>query len=241
MTEMSEPQEKVVIATEENSFLVEENCPWFRDLQSAARPHLTSKLDLLALSLHAFMVELGFVGELDSDELAGLSWRQAGGWFLQYRLQDGGSPHRFHLSIFRLGPTLTKVHGLSESDKSAYFTTKLGPEEFVEGGAADSWRLRSLAKLSRTFKNEVGYPLLQTGRRLAGHQSGGLLSLPPELALTILCHLGRLGSKCKGRSHKIFLGPFLGMVRSVQEGSGTSEEFSFIWSFLRFLFHHCFY
>jgi hypothetical protein len=52
------------------------------------------------------------------------------------------------------------------------------------------WTLRNVGRLARIFKNSVGYPLLQAARLLACQQSGGLLSMPPELGLTIIFNLG---------------------------------------------------
>lgn len=191
--------------TPDISVLVEENCAWFRDLVLGARPNLNSSGDLFAVCLHALMLELGFTSELSRDELISFcSWRTAAGWFLSYRFPDesGGGVHRFCLSIFSLGNKLTKVHGLSVSNKAAYFTTKLSPDEYVHGVKEDSWSLGNVRQLARVFKNEVGYPLLQTARLLTGCQAAGLFALPPELAVAVLVHLDaksllRLAASCK--------------------------------------------
>jgi hypothetical protein len=176
---------------EDSSFLVEENCRSFRDLLDEFRPHIASAGDLFVLCLHALMLELGFISELSHTELMSLSWRKPTYWQLQYRYPggEGDSWHSFRLSVFRLGPTVTKVHGLSMSDKASYSTTNLSPEEFTEG-VEGRWNLRNVRRLARIFKNSVGYPLLQAARLLAGQQSGGLLSMPPELGLTIIFNLG---------------------------------------------------
>ena len=200
---MAEPPDAVAAkADDTTAFLVEESCGWFRDLLSEARPHLTSGSDLFALCLHALMLELGFVSELTQAEIVNLSWRKLAGYFLPYRLpscsndddSDSSPAPRFRLSVFRLGPRVTKVHGLCLGDeKIAFFTTKLTPEDFVVGSGLEeekSWSLKSVERLARVFKGEVGWPLMQAGRRLAGQQSGGLLALPAELGLHIVKHLG---------------------------------------------------
>jgi hypothetical protein len=175
---------------EDSSFLVEENCRSFRDLLDEFRPHIASSGDLFVLCLHALMLELGFISELSHTELMSLSWRKPTYWQLQYRYPgEGDSWHSFRLSVFRLGPSVTKVHGLSMNDKASYSTTNLSPEEFTEG-VEGRWNLRNVGRLARIFKNSVGYPLLQAARLLAGQQSGGLLSMPPELGLAIIFNLG---------------------------------------------------
>jgi hypothetical protein len=175
---------------EDSSFLVEENCRSFRELLDEFRPHIASPGDLFVLCLHALMLELGFISELSPTELMSLSWRKPTYWQLQYRYPgEGDRSNSFRLSVFRLGPTVTKVHGLSMSDKASYSTTNLSPKEFTEG-VEGRWNLRNVGRLARIFKNSVGYPLLQAARLLAGQQSGGLLSMPPELGLTIIFNLG---------------------------------------------------
>jgi hypothetical protein len=183
------------------AFLVEENCGWFGDLVVEAKPHLSSASDLFALCLHALMVELGFVSELDRKDIVNLCWHKpSAGYFLTYQLpvhDNTSAPIRFRLSVFRLGEHVLKVHGSTlGEEKISFYTTKLRPEEFVVkdlGVDGKSWSLKNVGGLARVFKTEVGWPLLQTGRRLAGLQTGGLLSLPTEIALHILSDLGEYG------------------------------------------------
>lgn len=210
---MEQPPEPVSPAEDQNIYLVEENCSWFRHLIAEARPHLTSATDLFVLCLHALMIEIGLVSELSYSEIVTLSWRKpsAGHCSLPYRLNvqenTTSASLRVRLSVFSLGPNVTKVHGLCLDDaaKSSFYTTQLIPEEYAVSGGTDAvggWGLKNVGVLARLFKNAVGWPLLQTVRRLAGLQTGGLLSLPAELKLQVLRNLDarsvvRLGACCR--------------------------------------------
>jgi hypothetical protein len=198
--------ETAVSVEDRCAYLVEENCDWFRDLVADAKSHISSPTDLFALCLHAFMVELGFVPELDRKQIVTFGWHKpSAGYFINYQLPVRNTENasvRVRLSVFRLGEHVTKVHGLTlAEEKASFFTTKLRPEEFVvEDPSVDrkNWSLKNVGSLARLFKSEVGWPLLQTSRRLAGIQTGGLLSLPTEIELLIVSDLGKLRYLCTG-------------------------------------------
>ncbi|XP_030210917.1 F-box only protein 7 [Gadus morhua] len=150
--------------------------------------------DLVLVAAHVLMLETGFMPQ-DSGLRAGdmpVGWRSAGGAYkLQYThpLCENSLIMVIGLSM---GPVLVINATLKVNEKvDAVRKLCLDPSTYVtdvesaEAGAAAVYK--ALAKLSRTFKDQLAYPLIAAARAaMALPPAFGLCVLPPELLLRVL-------------------------------------------------------
>lgn len=174
------------MASNSENYLIEDGVDWFKLLVSNYKnkedldPSRNST-DIIALSLHGFMVELGFQVE-DRTEIPS-DWKSLAGYCTRYWYLPS-TEATITLSITTLGP-LMKVHGINKATKEV-FTTSISYSNFInETGEPE---LKNPSQLARMFKNEVGLPLLKSVRILLG-LSMGLGSFAPEILLLIAKYL----------------------------------------------------
>lgn len=155
---------------------------WFNNLIS--RIESPKCEEMIAISLHGFMLELGF-RNLDSDQLSIIpdNWRGPAGFSSRYRfhLKEGPAAR---LMITTLGPLL-KIHGVNSGTKET-LTMTVKPALYKKSSSGSSLNSQDLERLSRSFKNEVGVPLLNSVKAELGFQVSGLMGLSPEIVLNIL-------------------------------------------------------
>ncbi|XP_056132952.1 F-box only protein 7 [Lampris incognitus] len=149
--------------------------------------------DSLMVAMHLVMLETGFIPqgtEIKPGEMPS-GWRAAGGVYkLQYThpLCDSSlimvvavsmGPMLVINATLKLNETVDKMHKLS-LDPCSYIT-----EEWAGDSAATVFK--DLSKLSRTFKDQLAYPLITAAREaMALPAAFGLCALPPELLLRVL-------------------------------------------------------
>jgi F-box protein 7 len=170
----------------------DEDPEWRTELLNSAA--IQTGDEFLAVTLHAYMLQLGFLNKDAETKDILPDFKNTVGSIFKYTFRDDAL---FQLVVFRHGQ-IVKIFGLFGGN--SYSTTLPRPQEFVhdDGG---KFTLARGGSLSRQFKNEVGFPLLQTARLAAGLQSGGLMSLPPEILLQIFYKLNataalKLGETC---------------------------------------------
>jgi len=163
-------------------YLIEDGVEWFKDLVSNYKSKEGSEpgtIDIIALYLHGFMIELGFQVE-DRTEVPS-DWKSLAGFSSRYWYLPRNEASIL-LSVTSMGP-LIKVHGINKSTKE-FFTASLLNSKVIN----DSGDLKNPAQLGRMFKNEVGLPLLKSVRIELG-LSMGLANFAPEILLQIVKHL----------------------------------------------------
>ena len=172
------------MASNSENYLVEEGVGWFKLLVSnyknkEAGDPSSSSIDIIALTLHGFMIELGFQVE-NRSEIPN-DWKSKAGHSTRYWYLPS-TEASISLSVTSLGP-LIKVHGINKTSKEI-FTTSIFYSNFMKGPG----ELKNTAQLARMFKNEVGLPLL-TSVRIELGLSQGLANFAPEILLQIVKYL----------------------------------------------------
>ncbi|XP_070785066.1 F-box only protein 7 [Enoplosus armatus] len=169
----------------------------------------TSPSDAVMVAGNLLMLETGFVPqgcELKSGEMPA-GWRSAGG---VYRLQYSHPLCENSLAMVVavcMGPVLV-INATLKVNETVDTVRKLclNPsghvtDEWPGGSAAAAFK--DLNKLSRTFKDQLAYPLIAAAREaMALPVAFGLAALPPELLLRVLRLLDvvsvvRLSSVCR--------------------------------------------
>jgi len=182
-------------------YMIEDDAPWFQELIKTSVEEIKTELDLLVLGLHGFMLELGFQNKDGLVKTVTPVMRSPAGYSIKYQFRGVN----VELTIFKLGP-LVKLHGQQPDSRQSYSSWINKTEDFVEkipdGAGPGKFKLVNVRALSRIFKNDLGFPLLQTARVQAGLQAGGLFSLPDEVLLNIFYKLdansaNKLGRTCK--------------------------------------------
>lgn len=172
------------------ALLVEENVSWFCSLRQDCDDQVTTPLDAVSLYLHAFMLELGFIGEEEGGRLP-KGWKGPRGYVTRYSFGPvEGKTTSVILTITSLGPII-KVHGTHSDMKTSFSTSRVKPGDYIMSkgdgeGNKTQFESKNLNRLARLFKDEVGLCLLQSCRSKLGLQVSGLQGLPPELLLRIL-------------------------------------------------------
>ena len=175
------------MASSSEKYLIEEGVDWFQSLLSnyknkenvGQESQESQDIDIIALTLHGFMIELGFQVE-DRTEVPS-DWKNPAGYSFKYWYL----PRReasISLSVTSMGP-LIKVHGINKTTKDIYTASILYSNFIRETGA-----VKNPAQLARLFKNEVGLPLLKSVRIDLG-LSMGLANFAPEILLLIIKYL----------------------------------------------------
>ena len=172
------------MASSSENYLIEEGADWFKLLISnyktkEAGNASSNSIDIIALALHGFMIELGFQVE-DRVEIPE-GWRSQAGYSTRYWYLPSKEASIL-LSLTSLGP-LIKVHGINKTTKEIFSTSISYCNFLTEAGD-----LKNTAQLARSFKNEVGLPLL-TSVRIELGLSLGLANFAPEILLKIVKYL----------------------------------------------------
>ena len=173
------------MASSSEKYLIEEGVDWFNSLLSNYKNKKdvgqspNNSIDIIALTLHGFMIELGFQVE-DRTEVPS-DWKSLAGYSTKYWYLPRKEA-TIVLSVTSMGP-LIKVHGINKGTKDLYTASILYSNFIRETGA-----LKNPAQLARQFKNEVGLPLLKSVRIELG-LSMGLANFAPEILLLIMKYL----------------------------------------------------
>jgi len=165
--------------------LIEEGASWYVELCKNSKDLLEYPLDHLSLALHGLMLELGFQSHVDKTQAPPPGWKSPLGHSVRYHYPPD-TEDNVVLTLTTLGPVL-KVLGTHTAAKVSFSTVK------VKQGFESPEKLSLLA---RTFKTEVGGPLLNVARERLGLPLKGFLGLPPELLLRILSKVDAL-SLCR--------------------------------------------
>jgi len=180
-----------------SAFLIEEGVKWFKTLYDASVSSglIPSPSDKVALLLHSFMLEIGF-NNFTNCERSVLpdNWRGPAGYISKFRLRD--TDPMIILTVTSLGPLL-KVHGTNTVTGETFSSSSIKPSLFLRGES-----LTNIGNLARSFKNEVGTPLLNSVRQDLGLQVSGLPGLPPELLLRVFQSLNLKGVMALSRVSK---------------------------------------
>jgi len=180
-----------------SAFLIEEGVKWFKTLYDASVSSglIPSPSDKVALLLHSFMLEIGF-NNFTNCERSVLpdNWRGPAGYISKFRLKD--TDPMIILTVTSLGPLL-KVHGTNTVTGETFSSSSIKPSLFLRGES-----LTNIGNLARSFKNEVGTPLLNSVRQDLGLQVSGLPGLPPELLLRVFQSLNLKGVMALSRVSK---------------------------------------
>lgn len=180
-----------------SAFLIEEGVKWFKTLYDASVSSglIPSPSDKVALLLHSFMLEIGF-NNFTNCERSVLpdNWRGPAGYISKFRLRD--TDPMIILTVTSLGPLL-KVHGTNTVTGETFSSSSIKPSLYLRGES-----LTNIGNLARSFKNEVGTPLLNSVRQDLGLQVSGLPGLPPELLLRVFQSLNLKGVMALSRVSK---------------------------------------
>lgn len=180
-----------------SAFLIEEGVKWFKTLYDASVSSglIPSPSDKVALLLHSFMLEIGF-NNFTNCERSVLpdNWRGPAGYISKFRLKD--TDPMIILTVTSLGPLL-KVHGTNTVTGETFSSSSIKPSLYLRGES-----LTNIGNLARSFKNEVGTPLLNSVRQDLGLQVSGLPGLPPELLLRVFQSLNLKGVMALSRVSK---------------------------------------
>merc|ERR1719154_1069336 len=180
-----------------SAFLIEEGVKWFKTLYDASVRCglIPSPSDKVALLLHSFMLEIGF-NNFTNCERSVLpdNWRGPAGYISKFRLRD--TDPMIILTVTSLGPLL-KVHGTNTVTGETFSSSSIKPSLYLRGES-----LTNIGNLARSFKNEVGTPLLNSVRQDLGLQVSGLPGLPPELLLRVFQSLNLKGVMALSRVSK---------------------------------------
>jgi len=165
-------------------YLVEEGVDWVEKLIKDLGDDIKTELDYLVILLHSFLVELSFSVE-DGGIYPHPGWKSSSGvYILKYLLQPSTTT-TCQLIVTKLGESVLKVHGIHLPDKTTFTLSSLKIPHHIKT-VETKFQASNLQHLSRSFKNELGLPLLQTCRSHLGLPIKGLLGLPPEVLLGIL-------------------------------------------------------
>jgi len=180
-----------------SAFLIEEGVKWFKTLYDASVSSglIPSPSDKVALLLHSFMLEIGF-NNFTNCERSVLpdNWRGPAGYISKFRHRD--TDPMIILTVTSLGPLL-KVHGTNTVTGETFSSSSIKPSLYLRGES-----LTNIGNLARSFKNEVGTPLLNSVRQDLGLQVSGLPGLPPELLLRVFQSLNLKGVMALSRVSK---------------------------------------
>jgi len=194
---MSQDEKETPSTRSKSAFLIEEGVKWFKTLYDASVSSglIPSPSDKVALLLHSFMLEIGF-NNFTNCERSVLpdNWRGPAGYISKFRLRD--TDPMIILTVTSLGPLL-KVHGTNTVTGETFSSSSIKPSLYLRGDS-----LTNIGNLARSFKNEVGTPLLNSVRQDLGLQVSGLPGLPPELLLRVFQSLNLKGVMALSRVSK---------------------------------------
>jgi len=171
------------------SYLVADGASWYQNLISEAveTNTISSCVDKVAATFHAFMLELGFINAAAENVPTTIpdGWKTPAGYVSKYRYPTKQEP-TIVLNVTSMGQIL-KVHGTNLSTKET-FSASIKVSIFVrkDDGKEESLKLGAL---STKFKNDVGVPLLNAVRSELGLPINGLIGLPPEVLIKVLRNL----------------------------------------------------
>ena len=110
------------MASSSEKYLIEEGVDWFNSLllnyknDGQDQETLNNSVDIIALTLHGFMIELGFQVE-DRTEVPS-DWKSLAGYSTKYWYLPR-KESSIMLSVTSMGP-LIKVHGINKTTKDIY-------------------------------------------------------------------------------------------------------------------------
>jgi len=130
-------------------YLVEDGAPWFTSLMESAIKNndVKSDADKIAISFHAFMLELGFVNSVNPDLSSKLpeNWRSPSGYVTKYKFLPN-SDASIALNVISLGKLL-KVHGTNISTKETFSSSSFNPSLFIRKEDRNLTNIGRLARL----------------------------------------------------------------------------------------------
>jgi len=171
------------------SYLVADGASWYNKMISEAieTKTISSSMDKVAATLHAFMLELGFIN-LATDIVQIIvpdGWKTPAGYVSKYKYPSKPEPP-IVLNVTSMGQIL-KVHGTNLSTKET-FSSSIKVSIFVRKEDDKDPSIK-LGALSTKFKNDVGVPLQNAVRSELGLPINGLMGLPPEVLINVLRNL----------------------------------------------------